>query len=95
MRIVLSGRAAADIDRLRSFLAEKDAKVAALAVAALAAAIESLAAFPERGRPIGAVGLRELIVPFGNLAYVVRYFHSRRRDALVILRIWHGREERD
>jgi len=35
------------------------------------------------------------IVPFGRGAYVIRYRIDRERDAVVIVRIWHGRELRD
>jgi plasmid stabilization system protein ParE len=40
-------------------------------------------------------GARELIVPFGRSAYVVRYIHLERINEVIILRIWHGREDRD
>jgi hypothetical protein len=44
----------------------------------------------------GVPGVRELIVPFGRSAYVLRYALLPMTDEIVILRIWHGREgERD
>jgi hypothetical protein len=39
--------------------------------------------------------VRELIVPFGQSAYVLRYFYSAPADELVVLRIWHGRKVRE
>ena len=38
--------------------------------------------------------MRELIVPFGRSAYVLRYAYSQGRDEVVIVRAWHSREER-
>lgn len=95
MKLIVSPAAAADIERLRIFLADKNATVARRAVAVLTTAIQSLDTFPDRGRPSGIVGIRELIVPFGRSAYVVRYAHLAQMDEIVILRIWHGRELRE
>jgi plasmid stabilization system protein ParE len=36
-----------------------------------------------------------LIVPFGRSAYIVRYAYLRESDEVVILRVWHGREQRE
>jgi hypothetical protein len=33
-------------------------------------------------------------VSFGQSAYIVRFSHDPQRDEIVIVRIWHGREER-
>ncbi|GMR22257.1 MAG: hypothetical protein BMS9Abin37_0593 [Acidobacteriota bacterium] len=38
-------------------------------------------------------GRRELIIPFGAGAYILRY--RIHRDAVVIIRVWHSREARD
>ena len=50
--------------------------------------------FPQRGRPSGIASVRELVVPFGQSSYVLRYAYLANRDEIVILRIWHGREQR-
>jgi hypothetical protein len=50
--------------------------------------------FPERGRPSGTAGVRELIVPFGQSNYVLRYAYRRDSDDVAIVRIWHGRDAR-
>jgi plasmid stabilization system protein ParE len=60
----------------------------------LFAAAYSLAHHPERGGPAARAGYRELIVPFGDGAYVIRYRLDQRRDTIVITRLWHGREHR-
>jgi plasmid stabilization system protein ParE len=54
---------------------------------------DSLAAFPELERPMGDdTGRRELFVPFGASAYVLRY--RIHHNTVVIIRVWHSREER-
>jgi len=34
-------------------------------------------------------------VPFGRSAYVIRYAHLVQQEEVVIVRIWHGREQRE
>ena len=93
MKLVISDDAAADLERLRLFLADL-ISAAAHAIAGLVEAINSLTTFPDRGRPSGVPGLRDLIVPFGRSAYVVRFEHDLQREQIVVVRIWHGRETR-
>ena len=94
MKLVVSKEALADIDRLRRFLEEKERRAAQRAVAALQTAIQSLETFPGRGRPSEVPGLRELIVPFGRSAYLVRYFHNQLRDTVIVIRVSHASEAR-
>ncbi len=94
MKLIVSLEAAADLERLRAFVAAKNPAAADRAIAVLTAAVESLAAFPERGRPSSTPNLRDLIVPFGQSAYLVRYAYSAPAEEVVLLRIWHGREAR-
>ncbi|MFL5040676.1 MAG: type II toxin-antitoxin system RelE/ParE family toxin [Xanthobacteraceae bacterium] len=95
MKLIISQRAAADLERLHAFLLDKDPTVARRATGALAKAIQSLNSLPDRGRPSGIPGARELIVPFGRSAYVLRYAHREQAGEIIILRIWHGREARE
>jgi toxin ParE1/3/4 len=95
VNILVTREAAADLDRLRAFLAEADSRAAQRVGAALSGAIQSLDIFPDRGRPSPVADTRELIVPFGRSAYVIRYAHLAETNEIVILRIWHGREVRD
>jgi len=94
VKLIVSPDAIADLDRLRAFLADKNPAAAQRAVTAVAAAIRSLDTSPDRGRPTGIAGIRELIIPFGRSAYVLRYSHMPEADEVLILRIWHGREQR-
>jgi plasmid stabilization system protein ParE len=95
MKLTVAPAALADLARLQQFLKDKAPAAAHNAVAALITAIESLDRFPERGRPTGIVNMRELIVPFGRSAYVLRYAYSAADNEVTVLRIWHGREARD
>jgi plasmid stabilization system protein ParE len=73
VKLVVSQAAAADLVRLRAFLLERNPQAAQRAVAAIVRAVDSLDVFPERGRPAPVAGMRELVVPFGGSAYVVRF----------------------
>ena len=92
MKLVYAPEAVADLIRLRSFIAEKSPTAAARIAAELIARIENLCAFPQLGRAVGEAPQPDVIrdMVFGN--YVVRY--SEHADALVVLRIWHHREDR-
>lgn len=46
---------------------------------------------PMRGRLVGRTA-REINIPFGRSAYIIRYRVSGRR--VIITRIWHGLEDR-
>jgi plasmid stabilization system protein ParE len=94
LKLIVAAAALADFERLHAFLARKNASVAADAVLGLDAALQRLTSFPDVGRPSGKPGIRELVVPFGRSAYVIRYAHIEDKDEVVILRVWHGREER-
>lgn len=95
MKLIISREAAADLDRLHAFLAERDSAAALRAIGVLVRAIHSLEVFPERGRPSGTPGIRELMVPFGRSAYLFRYLYLSETEEIVILRVWHGREDTD
>jgi plasmid stabilization system protein ParE len=92
VKLVVSAAASADLERPQAFLQDKNPTAAQRAVTVLDAAMRSLDAFPQRGLLCGIPGVRELIVPFGRSAYVLRYTVLLLSDEIVILRIWHGRE---
>lgn len=39
-------------------------------------------------------GYRQFFVPFGKSVYVLRYRLHEEADALVVVRVWHGKKER-
>jgi plasmid stabilization system protein ParE len=94
VKVVVAAEAVADFARLRSFLEEENPAAAERAIFTIENAIRLLEILPNRGRPAGIPRVRELIVPFGHSAYVIRYGRLARADTLIILRIWHGRERR-
>jgi plasmid stabilization system protein ParE len=91
--IVLSPDAIADIDRMRSFLNNKNPGAAQRAMALILSAIERLQDFPDRGLPTGD-GIRQIVIKFGASGYVIRYAIIPETEDILITRIWHGREER-
>lgn len=92
MRLVYSGEAAADLVRLREFIAEHNPDAAAGIAGELLGRIEALRRFPRMGVAVeeapAPADIRDMI--FGH--YVVRY--SVHEDALIVLRIWHHLEDR-
>ena len=84
-----------DLERLYSFLLEKDLELAAEAVDAIEQALTVLKKFPfscrkATGGRHGAF-LRELIVSFGSAGYVV-LFEISWRDAVTVLAVRHQHE---
>jgi addiction module RelE/StbE family toxin len=81
-----------DIRRLHQFLAEKSPEAAQRAVKTIREAVNILAKHPESGRPVEEMlpGFRELIVGFGQSAYVTLYQYDGAQ--IVILAVRHGRE---
>ncbi len=80
MKLTVGRAAIADVERLREFLAENDSDTAQRAAAAIGRSAAFARGVSARGRPSGIAGLRELIVPFGQSAYVVRYAYVAARD---------------
>jgi plasmid stabilization system protein ParE len=84
--------AEADLDRLCDWLATRSPRAAVNAADAIIDAVYALAEFSERGRLTADPEFRELLVDFGRDGYVVRY--RIRGAAVVVVRIFHGRERR-
>jgi plasmid stabilization system protein ParE len=95
MKLIVSEAAIADLARLRAFLADQNRAAADRAISALIRAAHSLEAMPERGRPTAVHNICELIAPFGQSFYVLRYAFHAEAEEVVVLRIWHGRELRE
>jgi len=90
--VIVSDEALADLDRLAVFLADRDPAAARRAVRRPRGAILSLRDKPRRGRPGSREDLREMVVPFGQGVYVVRYRVGA--DQVIVARIFHGLEDR-
>jgi len=87
--------AVTDLHRLHSFLKEHDQKVADNAAGRILDGINLLKATPRLGRPMSNddVERRELFMSFGAGSYVIRY-RFENNDNVVIIRIWHSKENR-
>jgi plasmid stabilization system protein ParE len=87
----LSPKADADIDRLVAFIARDSPATAQRARERLIYGLRLLAALPFIGFPVQG-SIRQLVLPFGKNAYILRYRVTK--SEVVINRIWHSKERR-
>jgi plasmid stabilization system protein ParE len=92
--ILLSPDAVEDVQRLRTFLDQKNPGAARRALTVIWTAIERLQEFPHLGMLTEDADIRQIVVRFGSSGYVVRYAVLSEDDNILITRIWHGREAR-
>lgn len=81
-----------DLARLREFIGDENRSAAARAARRIREAAAVLREQPELGRVVEGEEFRDLVAPFGGGAYVLRYRLDK--DAVVVVRVWHSREER-
>ncbi len=62
---------------------------------AIWAALARVETMPYIGKPTTDGHIRQIIVRFGRRGYIVRYRVLPPDDAILVTRIWHGREARD
>lgn len=87
-------RAIADIERLHAFLNKKDTAAARKAAYSILKAAALLETTPRIGRPMSdETRRRELFVPFGGGAYVLRYVLET-DNTVIVIRVWHSKENR-
>ena len=91
LAVNITAAAELDVERLHDWLFEKSPPAAQRLVTVLEASFMKLADLPDRGRAV-ALGVRELVVPFGGSKYLVRY--EVREVGVFIARVWHGLEDR-
>jgi len=95
VKVVFLPEAEADIDRLYDFLVHKNTQAAWKAMLAIDGGIDKLTHSPGLGLRMKArPDVRELFIPFGKSAYVLRYRIDSDNDCVVVIRVWHGREQR-
>ena len=93
MKLVWVKESEDDIQRLFDFLYEKSPASAARAIESILEKSELLLDFPDIGHLMNDDSRRrELIIPFGASAYVLRYYVVK--NQIVIVRVWHSREAR-
>lgn len=91
-RLTWSTGADADLDRLHAFLADRSIRAADRAIDSILDKTLLLELFPQAGRSADQYGpgRRELIVQFGNGAYIVLYRYAA--GEVLIAAVRHSRE---
>ena len=93
MNVVWLPEARQDIEHLFEFLLAKNPAAARQSIQTIRQGADLLEQFPDSGRPMNDdTRRRELFVPFGSSHYVLRYMIDG--ETIVIIRVWHSREER-
>ncbi len=87
--------ATSDLVRLRAFIKKENSLAAKKAAQRILSVVNLLAKNPGAGMPSqdeACDEFRDLYVPFGKGGYIVRYRIKQR--SVVVVRVWHSREER-
>ncbi|MDR2819131.1 MAG: type II toxin-antitoxin system RelE/ParE family toxin [Desulfovibrio sp.] len=82
------------MERLYTFLAEKNIEAAKAAAALILKQAELLELFPNAGRPAEDLDPehREILIPFGSTGYVLLYHFDEDRAAITVLAVRHQKE---
>jgi len=89
-------QAVSDLARLREFIHLHNPDAARRAAKRIRDSAHRLLKFPFVGIPVQDIDkpqLRDLFIPFGQAGYWMRYAVTD--DEIIIIKIWHGRENRD
>ena len=93
-QIVWTETAINDLNRHYDFIKLNNADAAAQAVQAIVSSGESLRQNSRRGAIVDEIaGLRKLLVSFGKYGFIIIHY-AILEDDVVILRVYHGRENR-
>ncbi len=90
--VIWSPTALADLVRLRKFIEPHNPGAARRAADSLKKAAKLLAEHPGLGKRLEGRADRELMVPFGQRGYALRYRQDG--ETIVVLKIWHSLEDR-
>jgi len=91
--IIWTETAIDDLNRHHDFIKLNNGDAAARAVQAIVFSGETLQENPRRGAIVDEIaGLRKLVVSFGKYGFIIHYVILE--NTVVILRIYHGRENR-
>ncbi len=95
MRVVWATRTRDDFLRIYNFLRPLNPDAATRAARTVRQKGAYLADDPEIGTLVeDETGRRQLYIPFGKNGYVLHYILDHEADRVVILRVWHSREDR-
>ncbi len=89
MKLRFTSKALEDLERLHDFLAEKNPVAADRIRRQLLDSFQTLLKQPLAGKPVKSLPVRQWVA--GD--YVIRYLIEA-EQSLIIVRIWHGREDR-
>lgn len=94
--LIFTPTALRDLERVRAFLRNKNRSAARRAVQKVLNGLQSLEDNPELGRQVEdrPDEYRELVIPFGRDGYIAAYRYTG-SEQLVVLGIWHQRENRE
>ena len=90
-KLIYSGQALIDLERLSDFLLGTDPLAATETIGLIEEAVTVLKRHPLIGRPV-EFDLRELVISRGRTGYVALYSFEEEHDAILILSIRHQRE---
>lgn len=90
--LIWTAAARADLIRLRRFIEPHDPEAAWRAAQAVKEGAKLLLTYPAIGKRVEEREDRDLLIPFGQRGYVLRY--RLEAQTVVVLRVWHGLEER-
>ncbi|MDD2916406.1 MAG: type II toxin-antitoxin system RelE/ParE family toxin [Candidatus Gracilibacteria bacterium] len=92
-QVALSRKAQSDLQRLYNFLVPFDTDTASQAIDTILDAFENLH-MPAIGSPIAEkVGMRKLVIDFGDSGYTALYRYSKRTNVIRVLAIKHQKED--
>lgn len=92
-QVTLSRRAQSDLQRLYNFLVPFDTDIASRAIDTILDAFENLH-MPTIGSPVPEkVGMRKLVIDFGDSGYTALYRYSKKTDHIRVLAIKHQKED--
>lgn len=92
--IVFAPEAISDVRRPHEFLESSNPHAAARAMAAVWAKLQLLETMPGIGYRTKSPRIRQTRIQFGKRGYILRYTIRESDGALIVLRLWHGREKR-
>jgi plasmid stabilization system protein ParE len=92
--IVFAPEAISDVQRLYNFLESESPDVAKRAMTAIWRKLELTETMPGLGIRTQSSLIRQIVVRFGKRGYIARYPIREKDGAMIVLRIWHGREMR-
>ena len=94
MKLEWSAAALADLNRFALFLQDRHPRLAAIVAQEILSKTEVLQAHPQLGHPVGRDGrYRQVVLEVLRAQYVFRYRIAG--DRIVMMRVWHGREQRE